>query len=87
MARTKMFTSNQMYWQATQGVTACFLEKYAILPIYLRARVEDWDIQLTDLTIELDFDTEQVQCCKTAFCIGNKGTLCENSPATTYQIT
>ena len=48
------------YQQARQSVTARLLEKYAVLPLYLRARVEGWDMAISELCIGAHLGTEQV---------------------------
>ena len=54
----KIFYALQVSSSSTNATT--ILEKYAVLPLYLRARVEGWDLTKDDLNEDAELCKEQV---------------------------
>ena len=55
----KIFYALQVSSSSTNATT--ILEKYAVLPLYLRARVEGWDLTKDDLNEDAEICKEQVK--------------------------
>ena len=53
-----------MHFQVSSSATTSLLQNYAVLPLYLRARVECWEVPSHELLLDAELGGEQVKTIK-----------------------